>query len=49
MSKVEIGEVTLEQGNEALIACGLDTPLPGHESTFYGFDLRGWAIGRLRR
>jgi hypothetical protein len=46
MSAVEIGEVMLEPASEALVASGLDTPSPGHESTFYGFDLRGWVIGR---
>jgi hypothetical protein len=49
MTVVEIGEVMLDPGSEALIACGLDTPAPGDESSFYGFDLRGWAIGRKSR
>src|SRR5438132_1134909 len=46
MTAVDIREVTLEPGGDDLIACELDTPKAGHESSFYGFDLRGWAIGR---
>jgi hypothetical protein len=46
MSAVEIGEAVLEPASEALLASGLDTPSPGHGSSFYGFDLRGWVIGR---
>lgn len=46
MTPVEIREVVLEHGGDGLIACDIDTPKPGQESVFYGFDLRGWAIGR---
>jgi Sulfotransferase family len=46
MTVVEIVEVTLDSSDEALVACGLDTPAAGHTSSFYGFDLRGWAVGR---
>ncbi len=46
MTAVSIDEVALEPGNETLVACGLDTPASGLESPYYGFDLRGWVIGR---
>jgi hypothetical protein len=46
MTAVELGEIALEPKSDALIGCALDTPTPGQHSTYYGFDLRGWAIGR---
>jgi Sulfotransferase family len=46
MTAVEIEEVSLEHESEALIASGLDTPKSGQRKTYFGFDLRGWAIGR---
>jgi Sulfotransferase family len=44
VSLLEIDEVTLESTSE-LLAADLDTPRPGSNSPFYGFDVRGWAIG----
>jgi Sulfotransferase family len=46
VSRLEIAEAALEPAGDALLAAGLDTPHSGLTSPFYGFDLRGWAIGR---
>ena len=46
MTLVELGEIALASESEALIGCALDTPKAEHHSTYFGFDLRGWAIGR---
>jgi Sulfotransferase family len=43
---LEIDEAALEPAGEALLAAALDTPHAGLKSAYYGFDLRGWAIGR---
>ena len=43
---MQIRETDLEPAGDFLLASGLDTPRPGLTSPFYGFDLRGWAIGR---
>jgi Sulfotransferase family len=45
MTLLEVDEVTLESAGSGLLAADLDTPRPGLESPFYGFDVRGWAIG----
>lgn len=46
MSLLEIDAAALEPAGDVLLAAGLDTPYEGLASPFYGFDLRGWAIGR---
>jgi hypothetical protein len=43
---IEIDQAVLEPAGDMLLATGLDTPRDGLRSQFYGFDLRGWAIGR---
>src|SRR6266511_117429 len=45
-SLLQIQEAALEPVDNVLLAAGLDTPKGGLRSPFYGFDLRGWAIGR---
>ena len=45
MSVVEIEEAALAPAGETLLAAALDTPTAGLQSPYYGFDLRGWAIG----
>src|SRR2546429_7744709 len=49
MTLLEIDELTLESAGSGLLAADLDTPRPGLESTFWGFDVRGWAIGARSR
>ncbi len=46
MSDVEFGEIALQPESESMVASALDTPKPGQRGTYFGFDLRGWVIGR---
>jgi hypothetical protein len=46
VTPVRIGEVALGSEHDSVLARGVDTPKSGQEFPFYGFDLRGWAIGR---
>jgi Sulfotransferase family len=43
---IEIDQAVLAPVGDVLLATGLDVPRDGLRSPFYGFDLRGWAIGR---
>jgi hypothetical protein len=45
---LEVTAVRLAEAGGALLAHGIDTPAPGQSSPFYGFDVRGWAVGRDR-
>jgi Sulfotransferase family len=46
MSHVEIDSVVLAGEGDGVLAHGLDTPRTGLVTGFYGFDVRGWAVGR---
>jgi len=46
MSLVEVTEVNVAGADDVLIAQGLDRPAAGQSGDFFGFDLRGWVLGR---
>ena len=46
MTVIEFGAIALEPESNVLLACALDTPQSGLASPYFGFDVRGWAIGR---
>jgi hypothetical protein len=46
MSLLEVTEVSLVNTEHVLIGHGLDRPASGQISAFFGFDVRGWAVGR---
>jgi hypothetical protein len=46
MSFLDVVEVAPSETGELLVAHGLDRPSAGQRSEFFGFDVRGWAVGR---
>jgi hypothetical protein len=46
MRLLEVTDVDFGNTDDVLEAHGLDTPAPRQSTGFFGFDLRGWALGR---